>query len=162
MFELLTGGDLLFQPASGAEFGKDDDHLAQIVELCGPYPRYMIETAYYSRDFFDSKGNLRNIADLRPWPLKDVLHDKYGFSRTSAADVSAFLGPMLRVDPARRASAAQALRYPWLRGVVVQGEIERKHTVGKENDEEEIFASYGMAQPDFCGFQFHSEFCVRF
>ena len=32
MFELITG-DYLFDPQSGTKYGKDDDHIAQIIEL---------------------------------------------------------------------------------------------------------------------------------
>jgi len=34
LFELLTG-DFLFEPRTGDEYDKDDDHLAQIMELLG-------------------------------------------------------------------------------------------------------------------------------
>ncbi|KZP22574.1 hypothetical protein FIBSPDRAFT_952693 [Athelia psychrophila] len=31
IFELITGGDYLFDPASGSRYSKDDDHIAQIM-----------------------------------------------------------------------------------------------------------------------------------
>ena len=37
VFELITG-DYLFDPQSGTKYGKDDDHIAQIIELLGPFP----------------------------------------------------------------------------------------------------------------------------
>lgn len=37
IFELLTG-DFLFEPRKGANFSKNDDHLAQIQELIGKFP----------------------------------------------------------------------------------------------------------------------------
>ena len=39
IFELLTGGDYLFDPASGSRYSKDDDHIAQIMELMGEFPK---------------------------------------------------------------------------------------------------------------------------
>jgi len=33
IFEMLTG-DFLFEPRKGPNFGKNDDHIAQIQELC--------------------------------------------------------------------------------------------------------------------------------
>ncbi len=38
LFELLTG-DFLFEPRKGPNFSKNDDHLAQIQELCKKFPK---------------------------------------------------------------------------------------------------------------------------
>jgi serine/threonine-protein kinase SRPK3 len=35
----------------------------------------------YCSEYFNREGQLRNIRQLRYWPLEDVLRDKYGFSR---------------------------------------------------------------------------------
>ncbi|KZV94237.1 kinase-like protein [Exidia glandulosa HHB12029] len=124
IFELITGGDILFQPVASETYSKDDDHLAQIVELCGNFPRAVTHGAYFERDFFNSRGELRNIHSLRYWPLEDVLREKYLFSRPRAKEIAAFLKPMLDLDPNRRATAEEMLRHPWLDGVVVKGELE--------------------------------------
>ena len=41
IFELLTG-DLLFDPRSGDGYERDEDHLAQCIELLGNFPRLII------------------------------------------------------------------------------------------------------------------------
>lgn len=56
MFELITGGDYLFDPASGSRYSKDDDHIAQIMELMGEIPRTISMTGKYSSEFFNRKG----------------------------------------------------------------------------------------------------------
>jgi serine/threonine-protein kinase SRPK3 len=38
LFEIVTG-DLLFEPRKGKVYGKDDDHLAQMMELLGRMPQ---------------------------------------------------------------------------------------------------------------------------
>lgn len=38
IFELVTG-DYLFEPRKGKTYSKNDDHLAQIIELCGKMPK---------------------------------------------------------------------------------------------------------------------------
>jgi len=38
IYELATG-DFLFEPRKGPNYGKTDDHLAQMMELLGPMPR---------------------------------------------------------------------------------------------------------------------------
>jgi hypothetical protein len=56
IFELITGGDYLFDPASGSRYSKDDDHIAQIMELMGDVPRSIAFSGKYSSEFFNRKG----------------------------------------------------------------------------------------------------------
>ena len=69
-------------------------------------------------------GELRHISKLRFWPLEDVLHDKYEFSRDTAQTIASFLNPMLRLHPEKRAGAGELIHHRWLDGVVVQGEMD--------------------------------------
>ncbi|KAF9446093.1 kinase-like protein [Macrolepiota fuliginosa MF-IS2] len=124
VFELLTGGDYLFDPASGQRYSKDDDHMAQVIELMGELPRSVAFAGKYSHEFFNRKGELRNINKLRFWPLDAVLHDKYLFPRTEADAIASFLNPMLRLHPDKRAKASDLVHHNWLESVVVQGEID--------------------------------------
>ncbi len=56
LFELLTG-EYLFDPqAQGGLFTKDDDHMAQIIELLGDFPLEAKMGGKYSRDLFDHNG----------------------------------------------------------------------------------------------------------
>ena len=103
-FELITG-DYLFDPQSGTKYGKDDDHIAQIIELLGQFPRQLCENGKYSPEIFNRKGELRNIHRLRHWALPDVLREKYHFSVEDSKRISEFLLPMLELEPARRANA---------------------------------------------------------
>ena len=54
VFELLTG-DLLFDPRSGDQFDRDEDHLAQCIELLGSIPKKVALSGRYSKDFFNKK-----------------------------------------------------------------------------------------------------------
>ncbi|KAG8217110.1 kinase-like protein [Butyriboletus roseoflavus] len=127
IFELITGGDYLFDPASGSRYGKDDDHIAQIMELVGEFPKSVAFSGKYSSEFFNRRvapGELRHINKLRFWPLDAVLHDKYLFPKEEADAISAFLSPMLRLFPDRRAKASELVHHQWLDGIVVQGEVD--------------------------------------
>lgn len=104
IFELITG-DYLFDPQSGSKYGKDDDHIAQIVELLGSFPRGLSMNGKWSGEIFNRKGELRNIHRLRHWALPDVLREKYHFIRPDAEQMSTFLLPMLELDPSKRANA---------------------------------------------------------
>jgi len=54
-FELATG-DYLFEPHSGEDYSRDEDHLAHIMELLGPIPRNIAMSGKYSREFFTKRG----------------------------------------------------------------------------------------------------------
>ncbi len=112
-FELATG-DYLFEPHSGDGYTRDEDHLAHIIELLGDIPKHIIDKGKNSRDYFNRKGELRNITGLKPWHLYDVLTEKYRWDPQSAKDFSDFLCPMLEYDPNKRATAAECLRHKWL------------------------------------------------
>ncbi|KAM5535771.1 hypothetical protein V8D89_010585 [Ganoderma adspersum] len=133
IFELITGGDYLFDPASGSRYSKDDDHIAQIIELMGEFPKSLAFSGKYSSDFFNRRGELRHIQKLRFWPLESVLHDKYLLPKEEAELIASFLNPMLRLNPDKRAKASELIHHAWLDGVVVQGEID---TIRRAEDEE--------------------------
>ncbi|KAI3654641.1 hypothetical protein MP228_000021 [Amoeboaphelidium protococcarum] len=116
IFELLVG-DYLFDPAKGNNYGKDDDHLAQMMELVDVFPYNFAMSGKFSREFFNPKGILKRITKLKIWPLNDVLIEKYQFSVNEADQIAAFLLPMLQVVPKERASAHRMLLNPWLQDV---------------------------------------------
>ncbi|XP_014259472.1 SRSF protein kinase 2-like isoform X2 [Cimex lectularius] len=112
-FELATG-DYLFEPQANQDYTRDEDHLAHIIELLGPIPRYIINSGKYSDQFFKLSGELLHIDSLKPWCLYEVLTEKYHWSRQEALSFSAFLSPMLAFDPEQRATASSCLNHEWL------------------------------------------------
>uniref|UniRef100_A0A4W4EWF1 non-specific serine/threonine protein kinase n=1 Tax=Electrophorus electricus TaxID=8005 RepID=A0A4W4EWF1_ELEEL len=112
-FELATG-DYLFEPHSGEDYSRDEDHIALIIELLGMVPCKLIMTGKYSKDFFTKKGDLKHITKLKPWGLLEVLLDKYEWSQEDAEAFTDFLLPMLELVPEKRATAAECLHHPWL------------------------------------------------
>ncbi|BFG38743.1 hypothetical protein CerSpe_250180 [Prunus speciosa] len=112
-FELATG-DVLFDPHSGDNFDRDEDHLALMMELLGMMPRKIALGGRYSRDYFNRHGDLRHIRRLRFWPLNKVLVEKYEFSEQDASDLTDFLVPILDFVPEKRPTAAQCLLHPWI------------------------------------------------
>lgn len=112
-FEMATG-DYLFEPHSGEDYTRDEDHLAHIIELLGSIPKHIALSGKYSRDFFNRKGELRHITKLKPWGLNDVLIEKYEWDEKEAREFSDFLHPMLAFDPEKRATALESLNHPWL------------------------------------------------
>lgn len=106
LFELATG-DYLFHPKGGKTYSRDEDHIALIIELLGAIPNHVALAGRNSKRFFNRKGELRNIQNLKGWCLTNVLHEKYHFTMEAAAEFASFLEPMLTVDPKKRATARQ-------------------------------------------------------
>lgn len=134
VFELLTG-DYLFDPRSGKTYTKDDDHMAQIIELIGPFPRAMLKESYYARDFFNAHGDLHRISKLKPWGLKDVLVEKYKFSVSDAVDIADFLLPMLTLQPENRADAGGMINHPWLSDALSLENVVLERPVGGSGED---------------------------
>ncbi|KAI9836101.1 MAG: hypothetical protein M1819_001717 [Sarea resinae] len=115
VFELITG-DYLFDPQSGTKYNKDDDHIAQIIELLGPFPKSLCLAGKWSQDIFNRRGELRHIHRLRHWALPDVLREKYHFSPEEARKIADFLIPMLELLPEKRANAGGMSNHAFLEG----------------------------------------------
>ena len=113
IFELITG-DFLFEPRKGHNFDKDDDHLAQMMEILGKMPKNIAFSGRLSKRFFDKTGHLLKIRGLQHWPLKKVLMEKYRFVESEAESLADFLLPMLEWYPEKRATAKEMLDHPWL------------------------------------------------
>uniref|UniRef100_F6Q5J2 non-specific serine/threonine protein kinase n=1 Tax=Ornithorhynchus anatinus TaxID=9258 RepID=F6Q5J2_ORNAN len=112
-FELATG-DYLFEPHSGEDYTRDEDHIAHVVELLGDIPPHFALSGRYSREYFNRRGELRHIKNLKHWGLYEVLLEKYEWPLEQATQFTDFLLPMMEYVPEKRASAAACLRHPWL------------------------------------------------
>lgn len=116
VFELLTG-EYLFDPHSGMEYDRDEDHLSQMMQLMGPMPRWLTSRGRYARDLFNRNGDLRNLPFMRDFPLHMLLIDKFDYAPEYAEEVASFLVPMLQFDPQKRATAHECLRHQFLMDV---------------------------------------------
>jgi serine/threonine-protein kinase SRPK3 len=113
IFELITG-DFLFEPKKGDSYSKNDDHLAQIMELLGKMPKKFALSGRNSKKYFTRSGNLRRIKNLQFWHLRNVLMEKYRLKEIEAKGLADFLLPMLEYYPERRATAREMLNHYWL------------------------------------------------
>lgn len=113
IFEMLTG-DFLFDPKKTNEFKKNDDHLAQMIELLNEFPKDWSTIGTHSKRYFDKDGKLKKIKTLRFWGLKDILIQRYKMAEEEAIAFEDFLLPMLEVLPQNRATARQMINHRWL------------------------------------------------
>ncbi|PKY03351.1 kinase-like protein [Aspergillus campestris IBT 28561] len=99
----------------------EDDHLARITEIIGPFPPQFIEKGSRASHFFDKQGNLIRIPNLSPTSLERLVNGTaMPFSKPSDmpnADVPIFvdfLRGMLAIDPETRKSASELLQHEWI------------------------------------------------
>ena len=144
LFEMLTG-DFLFDPKKSGDFKKNDDHLAQMLELLNEFPKNWSTIGTNSKRYFDKDGKLKKIKKLRFWGLKDILIQRYKMAENEAICLEDFLLPMLKVLPQERATAEEMLNHPWLSmkskdfrnkdpTVVISNDEERFHKIINETD----------------------------
>ncbi len=101
VFELITA-DFLFDPRKSQQqdYGKSDDHLAQMIELLGPIPKSFALAGKQLQKFFEfdhltGMYSFKNIHGLKHVPLKKLLQDKYRLKGQEAEMLADFLQPML-------------------------------------------------------------------
>jgi len=70
-FELATG-DYLFEPHTGKDYSRDEDHCALITELLGTIPPNVALAGEYSRDIFNRKGEELALGRTPPLFLCDA------------------------------------------------------------------------------------------
>lgn len=133
VFELITG-DYLFDPQSGTKYGKDDDHIAQIIELLGTFPKSLCMSGKWSQEIFNRKGELRNIHRLRHWALPDVLREKYHFVVEDAKKIADFLLPMLELIPVDRANAGGMSSHLFLDGTKGMDDVKLDIPIGSKGE----------------------------
>ncbi|KAI5610089.1 SRSF protein kinase 1 isoform X1, partial [Silurus asotus] len=76
-FELATG-DYLFEPHSGEDYSRDEDHLALIIELLGRIPRHYALCGKVSQEYFSRRDHIALIIELLGMiPRKLIVAGKY-------------------------------------------------------------------------------------
>ena len=113
VFELATG-DYLFDPISGENFTKNDDHLSKCIQFLGKIPKKLVSRGANSNKYFNKLGKLKRIKNKKKINIKDILIDKYYFKEKEAQALTDFIMPMLEYFPEKRATARQMIKHPWL------------------------------------------------
>lgn len=113
VFELLTN-TFLFKPRKTEEYGKNDDHLALMIETLGKFPKNLALSGKKSRKYFNKNGQLIRIKGIKEYKIKDILIHDFHFDVKEAEEIEEFLLPMLEYDPRKRIDAQTALESKWL------------------------------------------------
>ncbi|KAG6106268.1 hypothetical protein E4U14_004700 [Claviceps sp. LM454 group G7] len=120
---LFVQGIVLFsgEASERGTWSAEDEHLARIVKVLGPFPSSLLKKGRRSAELFDEKGRLVRGPSLERSSLECILNGSVKpYKRPS--DMSKkefdvfvdFLKGMLEIDPSKRKSAAQLLQHEWL------------------------------------------------
>ncbi|CAI5758237.1 unnamed protein product [Candida verbasci] len=143
IFELITG-EFLFDPHDGKFFDKDEDHLAQIIELLGHFPNdeYLVDCKLTSKFFKlhpedHRKIIFKNIDNLKYWDLKSVLIEKYKFDKNDIEVelISDLILKCLKFELNERFDANSLLQHPWFEETYGLDSIERAKAMTNEHDD---------------------------
>ncbi|OJJ46534.1 hypothetical protein ASPZODRAFT_132604 [Penicilliopsis zonata CBS 506.65] len=100
----------------------DDDRLARMIEILGPFPTEFLKRGKHTAGFFDKHGNLRRIPNLKATSLERLLNgtEKPFLKPDDMPEAEMpvfldFLRGMLSIDPKNRKSAAELLQHNWLK-----------------------------------------------
>jgi serine/threonine-protein kinase SRPK3 len=114
LFELATG-NLLFDPSSGDDYKKSEDHLAMMITYIGGVPLSMLNLNKNTKSrFFTSNNQLRCGRAQRGQRLETYLCENFGWEEKLARDFAAFLLTQLKWVPKERTSAERTLLHSWL------------------------------------------------
>lgn len=128
LFELMTG-DYLFDPHEGQTFTKDEDHLAQIIELLGEFPseEYLAQCEL-APVFFKRPDVMENIPTLKFWSLEKVLVEKYryDFNDVNVKFACDVILKCLKFEMGERYDCGSLLAHPWFKenARFVQSEVD--------------------------------------
>lgn len=133
-FKLFSLEDL-FKPRASISgfFRRDDDHLAQIIELLGPIPFDIAVSTPAKNKFFDKNGKLKKINTLAYITLEDILYEKYKLRLDRAQEIQIFLKQLLEIDSVSRNSPLEILNSDWFKtaqiGSLYMTDSEMKETM---------------------------------
>ncbi|KAK9234398.1 protein kinase, partial [Lipomyces kononenkoae] len=94
----------------------------RIIEVLGPFPLQFLKKGSRTAQFFDQKGNLLRIPNMKPTSLERMINGttKLFLKPKDMPDTEVpifidFLRGMLAIDPERRRSAADLLQHEWIK-----------------------------------------------
>jgi serine/threonine protein kinase len=103
IYEILTG-DILFDPEKDGSYSRDFHHIYWFYEICGDFPKWMIEKSDRKKDFFNKNGKfLANKPET--WDIKEVIKEEKQIDiidNEKLEDVINMIDSMLKINPNER------------------------------------------------------------
>ncbi|POS76289.1 serine/threonine protein kinase [Diaporthe helianthi] len=90
------------------------EHLAEIVDLFGPFPKRLLEKGDAAiREWFDDGGRIKDYEPMGRPPLESETFLP-GLDQTTRDVFGSFLRAMMKIDPGERPIPGELVQQPWL------------------------------------------------
>ena len=111
LYELIVG-EFLFDPVKDKNKSRDYYHLLEMTKVSGGFSKKFLKTTKYSKKYFDSNGDLKDI-EYREFYDWDELLEKIE-DINERIQVTDLLKKMLSLNEIERINANDILQHPWL------------------------------------------------
>lgn len=89
-------------------------HLAEIVDLFGPFPRVLLEKGDATiQSSFDDEGRIKDAEPMDRPPLQSEAFLP-GLDQSTKDVFGSFLRAMMAINPAERPTPEELVKHPWL------------------------------------------------
>ncbi|KAH9939747.1 kinase-like domain-containing protein [Epithele typhae] len=107
----------LFDPGDNEDDATDSEHLAQMVEVLGPFSQGALAKCPLTNTFFNANGSLNSAGGGRRVHVPSLRHSlaQVGLTGTTLDEVDVLLRRMLALDPDGRPTASELLDDPFVR-----------------------------------------------
>ncbi|KAH9921499.1 kinase-like domain-containing protein [Epithele typhae] len=108
----------LFHPGKDEDDATDSEHLAQMIDVLGPFSGEVLANSPLRDKFFNANGMLKLLDGAKRTPLSPLRHRlaKAGLTGTTLDEVDALLRRMLTLDPDWRPAARRLFGDPFIKG----------------------------------------------
>lgn len=90
------------------------EHLAEIVDLFGPFPRALLAKGdEAAQDMFDDEGRIKDAEPMGRPPIESETFLP-GLTQTTREVFGSFLRAVMKIDPAERPIPEELVKYAWL------------------------------------------------
>ncbi|KAH9939745.1 kinase-like domain-containing protein [Epithele typhae] len=109
----------LFDPGDNEDDATDSEHLAQMVEVLGPFSQGALAKCPLTNTFFNTNGSLNSADGGRRVHVPSLRHSlaEVGLAGSTLDEVDALLHRMLALDPDSRPIASELLNDPFVKGL---------------------------------------------
>lgn len=102
--------------ASGQPCYKLQEHLAEIVDFFGPFPKSLLDKGdpQIVKDLFCEDGTVRGYPARLGRPALASEEIMLGLGEEDREEFASFLRFMMKIDPDERPDPVEVLKHPWL------------------------------------------------
>ena len=115
VYELITHNYLFNISRKKNSLDRDRYHLHKMYEYLGKMPKELTKNCDFSKDLFDSKGNILKNKKCEYSNLEELLYQESSYNDNQIKEVSFFLNKLLVYDYNKRISSKECRNLNWIK-----------------------------------------------